>query len=326
MPFQLRQHNPGSGRVGYGLDGFYVLRSREITITISTGRIVALEDVVLHSLRIGICRFSDGHRDVLFEKDIPLKETRIAAGGSYNLDGKSVSIPLVGDLPGSNCLCSVFSGSGGDAFAEGQRPVSVTADQPPGETGEFWKQATPDHWSETELQDFLTNSPWAHTVLTEVLSDAGFNGHPSSMGLHKHFVRWESAALMRDALSITASREYSDSLASLSKDYYIIAIVTLLNRQREVREEGQLKEVKSNRFIRASLLKRGGESMECTRIESGDISQGWVFLYLFPRALALENGNGDLDFVGYIPAANTGDRVQARFSLKDLAQGVKQGL
>jgi hypothetical protein len=302
---------------------------------------------------VGVCGYSGGHRDDVFARDIPLKETRLAPGDNYTLDARTIKIPFAKIPPVMNCLCSILSGSAGDAVAEalgsisippakGTRPTheaTVASRQTPRGDYEYWKTTSPADWSDDELLGFLTNSPWAHTVLLRIPSDViGPNGRPWSVFEQKQVVRWESATLVRDALSRTESKEYNDALADLSKDHYVIALLNVREHRRDVGEyersrqwspeqmEGRLKEIQSSQLSPLGLLKRGDESTASARIESGEISEGRVYLYLFPRALALENGNEDLDFEAVIPAGMGRARVGVKFSLKNLAEGLEQGL
>ena len=59
---------------------------------------------------------------------------------------------------------------------------------------------------------------------------------------------------------------------------------------------------------------------------SGEISQGRVDLFLFPRAFALEPGNGDLEFTTAFPAGMGRASIGVKFSLKDMAAGLEGNL
>jgi hypothetical protein len=59
---------------------------------------------------------------------------------------------------------------------------------------------------------------------------------------------------------------------------------------------------------------------------SGEISQGRVGLFLSSRALALETGNGDLEFGAAFPAGMGRASMRVKFSLKGLAAGFEGDL
>ena len=169
--FQLRERTLGSGGVVYALDGSYVVQPHAVVVTIHGGRVVADQDVVLHSLRVGVCGYADGQRVDVFSKDIPLKETRLANGDSYSLGMRTIRIPFTKTPPAMNCLCSILSGSAGDSVAEALGSVDFSprpATRPPQQaahslpkralasvhtepkTDEFWKRRKPAEWSDGE--------------------------------------------------------------------------------------------------------------------------------------------------------------------------------
>jgi hypothetical protein len=75
------------------------------------------------------------------------------------------------------------------------------------------------------------------------------------------------------------SKEYNDALASLSKSYYVIAVVNVGHRSakasdlpsqwgpEQLEEQGQ--EIQSGRFSRTLVLKRADETISPTRMVSG---------------------------------------------------------
>ena len=212
--FHLYQRSLASGAVGYGLDGTYLVRPHEVVITTEGGPLVAHRAVVLHSLRVGICGSSeDGYADGVFSPEIMLNETHLAAGAGYRLPARVIRIPLSKAPPKQNWLCSVLSESGGTDVAEVPgRPIVISSAAQHQRAANAWKNRSPDNWSSEEIQGFLRDSPWAHTVLIQVPSDAIVNGHrPESVV--RRVVRWESAPLLRHALIRIESKEYNDALA-----------------------------------------------------------------------------------------------------------------
>jgi hypothetical protein len=129
--FHLYQEWPGGGAdtasLGYGLDGKYILRPHEVVVTIERGPVAAHREVILHSLRVGVC----GSPKSYFSPDIKLGDVRLTTGGHYSIPHQTVAIPLLSDPPDPNWLCSVLSESTGDDVAAGIRhpiliPLAVT--------------------------------------------------------------------------------------------------------------------------------------------------------------------------------------------------------
>jgi len=149
-------------------------------------------------------------------------------------------------------------------------------------------------------------------------------------------VRWESAPLLRHALMRIESKEYNDALARLSRDCYVIAVVSvgsgsanasgLSNQWSPEQLETRSQEKQAGLFSRTGLLKRDDATFPPTRMLSGVISQGPVDLFLFSRALALETGSRELTFDAAFPAGMGRASISVKFSLKDLAAGFQGGL
>ena len=95
---------------------------------------------------------------------------------------------------------------------------------------DFWNRTSPADWSQREIQDFLTKSPWVHYFRDiRVPSDAvGRGGRRALVSSPDVVIRWESAALVRAALARIESKEYNDALAGFSKDYYVIAVIHVM--------------------------------------------------------------------------------------------------
>jgi hypothetical protein len=199
--FHLYQRSLASGAVGYGLDGTYVVRPHEVVVTTEGGPLVAHRAVVLHSLRVGICGSSeDGYADNVFAPEIMLNETHLAALQGYRLPARLIRIPLSKAPPEQNWLCSILSESGGSDVAEVPgRPIVISFAAKHLRDASAWKNKNPDNWSPEETQGFLKDSPWAHTALIQIPSDAG--PYRTVGGVIKCVVRWESAALLRHALN-----------------------------------------------------------------------------------------------------------------------------
>jgi hypothetical protein len=163
------------------------------------------------------------------------------------------------------------------------------------------------------------------------LEGAGGGGMPE---LPAAVVRWESAPLVREANARFESKEFNEAVAGFSKDYYVISVTTVgperqggwqggSGQQEDPQQAADRRTQMQARVLAATSLKRGGsDSRAPERVETLKDSNGRVMLFLFPRALALENGEKDLNFETALGPAI----IKARFNLKDMAQGSIQGL
>jgi hypothetical protein len=79
-------------------------------------------------------------------------------------------------------------------------------------------------------------------------------------------------------------------------------------------------------FSSSWLLRPTYGAVSPARVESGEDAEGRVDLLMFPRALALENLDWDIDVKAAFRAGMGLSTVTVRFSLKDLAEGSEQGL
>jgi len=233
---------------------------------------------------------------------------------------------------------------------------------------DFWNSTKPAAWSDGQTQEFLTKSPWVHYFRDiQVASDfcrPGPRGGctyplvPAGFSLE---IRWESAELVREALTRIESKEYNDALAGFSRDYYVIAIMhvrtdgsrtgqTSLSGHWSPEMEEELRTARAIQprlglahtgppipvligneqaeyvFSVSRLLRPGYEAILAARVESGNNAEGAVDLVMFPRSAQLEKVNGDLDFITTIPLGMGRSPFRARFSLKALAEGFERGL
>ena len=146
-------------------------------------------------------------------------------------------------------------------------------------------------------------------------------------------VRWESAALVREANARAESKEFNEAVAGFSKDYYVISVTTVGPerqggwqggpRQEDPQQAEERHAQMQARLVASTVLRRGGsESRAPERVETLKDSNGRVLLFLFPRALALENGEKDLSFETVMGPM----MIKTKFNLKEMAQGSIQGL
>jgi hypothetical protein len=225
-----------------------------------------------------------------------------------------------------------------------------------------WNSKKPTDWSQMALQDFLTKSPWVqyfHNI--QAPSDVvGPRGRIALFPAGDVVIRWESAALVRDALARVESKEYNDALAGFSKDYYVIAVIHKIpggnqtgnsglssHWSREQEEElrdvefaqtgpsDPLSQASPDRmgnegarrvFLRCWLLRSGYKALSPARVESGQNAEGRVELLMFPRAMALDNGSANVEIKAAFPLGMGLATVTGRFSLKNLAEGSERGL
>jgi hypothetical protein len=342
-------------------------------VTIDGGRVVADQDTVLHSLRVGVCGYADGQRVDFFSKDIPLKETRLANGGSYKLGARTVRIPFTKTPPAMNCLCSILSGSAGNSVAEALGSVdfpSQRAASPSHEPAlvfhhtapkvdEFWKRRKPAEWSDMDRNIFLTKSPWVH-YYGHVLAPScvvGPGGRHALVPAPDMSIRWESAAMVREALARVESNEYKDALAAFSKDYFLISVIHFTKgrdqigftshwsreQEEEFRNASQAQARQPGSKTRAGrewsanwharrvfttswLLRTGGQPISPARVESGTNAEGTVDLLMFPRDLEMEKEKGDVDFKTNFQVGMGFSTISAKFELKDLTDGIERDL
>ncbi len=232
---------------------------------------------------------------------------------------------------------------------------------------DFWNSTKPAAWSDGQTQEFLTKSPWVR-YFGDLHAPGDYirpgRVSPSPVPVGSLAIRWESAALVRDALTRIESKEYNDALARFSKDYYVIAVVsvwwggsqtaqTRLSGHWSPEQEEELRDAIARRpprhglsgppappipvligneqaaraFSVSRLSRPGYEAISPARVESGERARGTVVLIMFPRSLALESGTGDLEFSTTVKLGMaSGTTFRARFSLKALAAGSERGL
>ena len=148
-------------------------------------------------------------------------------------------------------------------------------------------------------------------------------------------VRWESAPLVREANARSESKEFNEAVAGFAKDYYVISVTTVAperqggwqggdwsGQQNPSQAEERRKQMQARVVEATSLRRGGGDSRAPERVESLKGSGGRVTLFLFSRALALENGGKEVNF-----ETSLGPMViKAKFNLKEMSQGAMQGL
>jgi hypothetical protein len=144
-------------------------------------------------------------------------------------------------------------------------------------------------------------------------------------------VRWESAPLVRAANARVETKEFNAAVAKYSKDYYVISVITVESMlegrgssPRDYSPQGEeRRKQKRASLLEDTLLRRGdGKPITPERLELLDEFDGRVLFFLFPRSLALENGEKELNFeTAFGPLF-----IRAKFNVKEMSQGSIQGL
>jgi len=171
---------------------------------------------------------------------------------------------------------------------------------------EFWNTKKPEEWTEEEIQEMLTRSPWAKEGAVSVFGGAGGSllnrngamnrsGNMSSTGRqrtsttqttqgdspdlrYRAIVRWQSALPIREALKVKSIPGISDS--------YILAIVGDLAMADPEADEAQ-RESRLDMMKQYTKLDRHGGPLPLTNIEP---VKNLGTLFYFPRAEPIKDG------------------------------------
>ena len=194
--------------------------------------------------------------------------------------------------------------------------------------GEFWNDKKPEEWTDTEIQELLTKSPWAKEGAVSVFGGAGGSllnrngamnrsGNMSSSGRqrtsttqtqsgdapdlrYKAIVRWQSALPIREALKQKSMPGVEDS--------YIIAVVGDLALADPEADEAQ-RASRLDMMKQSTKLDRRGGSLPLTNIET---VKNLGTLFYFPRSEPIKDGQVTFDTkMGPI-------EVKCRFTVKEM--------
>jgi hypothetical protein len=177
--------------------------------------------------------------------------------------------------------------------------------------GEFWNEKKPADWTEAEVQEMLTRSPWAKEGAVNVFGGAGGSllnrngamnrsGNMSSSGRqrtgttqpqsgdapdlrYKAIVRWQSALPVREALK----SKPSPGLA----EFYIIAVVGDLAMADPEADEAQ-RESRIDMMKQYTKLDRHGGAIMLANIEP---VKNLGTLFYFSRAEPIKDGQVTFD-------------------------------
>src|SRR5580692_5712127 len=153
--------------------------------------------------------------------------------------------------------------------------------------GEFWNDRKPEEWTDEQIQELLTRSPWAKEGAVSVFGGSGGSllnrngamnrsGNMSGSGRqrtsttqtqsgdapdlrYKAIVRWQSALPIREALKDRSTPGFADS--------YIIAVVGDLALADPEADEAQ-RESRLDMMKQSTKLDRHGGSLPLTNIET----------------------------------------------------------
>jgi hypothetical protein len=193
---------------------------------------------------------------------------------------------------------------------------------------EFWNEKKPEDWTDDEVQEMLTKSPWAKEASVSVFGGAGGalinrNGAMNRSGVatnsgrqrtnttqttqgdapdlrYKAIVRWESALPVRAALK----RKPAEGLA----DFYILALVGDLSLADPDADEAQ-RESRLDMMKQYTKLDRHGGTIPLVNVEPVK-KEGTLFY--FPRAEPIKDGQ--VTFTTKMGPVE----VKCKFTVKDM--------
>jgi hypothetical protein len=194
--------------------------------------------------------------------------------------------------------------------------------------GEFWNDRKPEEWTDEQIQELLTRSPWAKEGAVSVFGGSGGSllnrngamnrsGNMSGSGRqrtsttqtqsgdapdlrYKAIVRWQSALPIREALKEKSMPGVADS--------YIIAVVGDLALADPDADEAQ-RESRLDMMKQYTKLDRHGGSLPLTKLET---VKKLGTLFYFPRAEPIKDGQVTFDTkMGPI-------EVKCKFTVKEM--------
>jgi hypothetical protein len=194
--------------------------------------------------------------------------------------------------------------------------------------GEFWNEKKPADWTDQEIEEMLTRSPWSKEGAVSVFGGAGGSllnrngamsrsGNMSNTGRqrtsttqtqsgdapdlrYKAIVRWQSALPVRDALKDRSTPGFADS--------YIIAVVGDLALADPDADEAQ-RESRLDMMKQYTKLERHGGPIPLANIET---VKKLGTLFYFPRAEPIKDGQ--VTFTTKMGPVE----VKCKFAVKDM--------
>jgi hypothetical protein len=176
---------------------------------------------------------------------------------------------------------------------------------------EFWNERKPEDWTNTEVKELLSKSPWAKDAVIVDNGQVGGMGvsrgavsrrtsarggtgqttgtdsNPSAKITWKAIVRWESALPMQSALRRTAPKD-GPSPQDL-KDFYVLNVVGNLPGAISSSQHQQEDSASSQYLKEVTKLEHKGDLIHLNRVElvpENELSPAGTLFY-FSRMLAL---------------------------------------
>ena len=200
-------------------------------------------------------------------------------------------------------------------------------------SNEFWNEKKPSEWTDQEIEQLLTKSPWARDAAVSYyggqngplgslrggggavrrgrVASGGAAGSPSTGATPawKAYIRWESALPVREALKAKPSRD--------AEEFYILNMVGDLPSLATASDESDAQsEARLDALKEYTRLEHKGDEIHLTRAALAPktaLSDAGTLFY-FSRALALRLEDKQATFV-----TKTGPiDVKCRFTLKDM--------
>jgi len=194
---------------------------------------------------------------------------------------------------------------------------------------EFWNQKKPEDWTDDEIKELLTKSPWAKEASVSVFGGAGGSllnrdgamnesGNLSSTGRqrarknqttqsgdapdlrYKSIVRWESALPVREAKKSKSTEGVAD--------FYILALVGDLALADPDADEAQ-RESRLDMMKQYTKLERHGGAIPLANVE---LVKKVGTLFYFPRAEPIKDGQ--VTFTTKMGPVE----VKCKFTVKDM--------
>lgn len=195
---------------------------------------------------------------------------------------------------------------------------------------DFWNDRKPEDWSDSEVKELLTKSPWAKdAAITDngqvggmgngrgavtrrargaTGQTGGTDNNPSAKIKWKAIVRWESAPPVRAALKAAAPKD--------TKDFYVLNVVGNLPGAVSSSED-QPEDSSSMQYLKAvTRLEHKGDLVHLSRVElvkENELSPAGTLFY-FSRMLALMLSDKEASFTTKIGPLG----VKCKFTLKDM--------
>lgn len=205
---------------------------------------------------------------------------------------------------------------------------------------EPWKDKESAQWTEEDAKEVITDSPWAKTVLPEVVRSAtegprrgsigvglpgiggiggmgrrgGGGGYPQSRGGRPSddsaaptlTVRWESALPIQEA----ELKAHTSGNPEVDEGHYAIAVYGLPGRMANADTKNLADTLKKQ----AAIKREGKKDLKPSSVEVLRGEDGPVILYMFPRSAEIVKGDRRIEFDAQIQQL----KFEQAFYLEDM--------